>query len=79
MQCVVLVDYYSPLLFSEIKKISPEKFCKKTHFCISEDVSMATHIHKKIEQFNDDTCSLCEEVVGQIATKLKDPDTQVFL
>lgn len=75
-ECVVLVDYYSPLLFSEIKKISPEKFCEKTHFCISEDVSVATRIHKKIEQFNEDTCSICEEVVEQIATKLKDPDTQ---
>jgi saposin len=75
-ECVVLVDYYSPLLFSEIEKISPEKFCEKIHFCISEEVSVATHIHKKIEQFNEDTCSMCEEVVEQIAAKLKDPDTQ---
>lgn len=78
-QCDVLVDYYSPLLFAEIEKISPEKFCEKIHFCISEEVSEATNIHKKIEQFKEDTCSKCEEVIEQLTIKLKDPDTQVFL
>jgi hypothetical protein len=68
------VDYYSSLLFAEIKKISPGKFCEKINFCISE----ATNIHKKIKQYTEDTCSTCEEVVEQITIKLKDPDTQVF-
>jgi Saposin-like type B, region 2 len=78
LQCVALVDYYSPLLFAEIKKISPGKFCEKTHFCISEEISQATNIRKKIKQYSENACSTCEEVVEQIAIKLKDPDTQVF-
>ncbi|KAJ4772918.1 hypothetical protein LUZ62_063439 [Rhynchospora pubera] len=75
-ECVVLVDYYSPLLFTEIEKISPEKFCEKIHFCISEEVSMASNIRQKIEELSDDTCSICEEVVEQVVNKLKDPDTE---
>ncbi|KAF3330429.1 proactivator polypeptide-like 1 isoform X2 [Carex littledalei] len=67
-ECVVLVDYYSPLLFSEIKKISPENFCENIHFCISEEVSVATRFHEKIEQFNDDTCSICEECKRLVLT-----------
>ncbi|KAJ3688333.1 hypothetical protein LUZ61_017497 [Rhynchospora tenuis] len=76
-ECDVLVDYYSPLLFSEIGKISPEKFCEKIHFCVSEEVTMASKIRQKIEELNDNTCSMCEEVAEQVLNKLEDPDIQV--
>ncbi|ONK61801.1 uncharacterized protein A4U43_C08F33720 [Asparagus officinalis] len=67
-QCVILVDYYGQLFFNEIGKIRPDEFCRKVNLCerISTRISM-----------REDTCKLCRQVVTEIVTKLKDPDSQM--
>lgn len=68
-QCLVLVDYYAPLFFMEIAKIQPEEFCTKVNLC---EERMSVSLLK-----GDDTCTLCHNVVNEVLTKLKDPESQI--
>ncbi|XP_016493408.1 uncharacterized protein LOC107812754 isoform X1 [Nicotiana tabacum] len=68
-ECVVLVDYYAPLFFSEINKIRPEDFCEKFDLC--ERVVTVSQV------LSGQSCDLCHQVVTEAESKLKDPDTQL--
>ncbi|XP_074578371.1 uncharacterized protein LOC141834878 [Curcuma longa] len=68
-QCVTLVDYYAPLFFSEVSMISPEQFCDKVNLCNGSDqVSLPK---------NDNACTLCQDILGEVLSKLQDPDTEL--
>ncbi|KAM0950528.1 putative saposin-like type B, region 1, saposin B type, region 2 [Dioscorea sansibarensis] len=66
-QCIGLVDHYASVFFLEISTIQPEKFCQKLSLCEAKHFSLRKR---------DNICRLCHQVVLEIITKLKDPDTQ---
>ncbi|KAJ0975514.1 hypothetical protein J5N97_017479 [Dioscorea zingiberensis] len=66
-QCAMLVDTYASAFFSEIATIQPEEFCQKVNLCRMKYVSL----HR-----SNKTCELCHQVMIEVITKLKDPDTQ---
>ncbi|KAJ0975543.1 hypothetical protein J5N97_017508 [Dioscorea zingiberensis] len=66
-QCAMLVDTYASAFFSEISTIQPEEFCQKVNLCRMKYVSL----HR-----SNKTCELCHQVMIEVITKLKDPDTQ---
>ena len=68
-QCVLLVDYYAPLIFKEIAKAQPEPFCEKLNLC---EEMLSLHLQKR-----GDLCKACHDLVAEVLTKLEDPDTQV--
>lgn len=68
-QCILLVDYYSSILFAEIAKVEPKQLCDKVKFCEKAEV-----VH---QVKNDDPCTICHNVVDEILTKLDDPDAQL--
>ncbi|KAJ6852102.1 prosaposin-like [Iris pallida] len=68
-QCKLVVDYYAPLFFTEIATVQPELFCKKINLCND----MTSVRLSKI----DNPCTLCHRVVGEVLTKLQDPDTEL--
>lgn len=70
-QCVTLVDYYAPLFFSEVSMISPEQFCDKVNLC---DETAQVSLLK-----SGDACTLCQNVLGEVLSKLQDPDTEVVV
>ncbi|XP_039113992.1 prosaposin-like [Dioscorea cayenensis subsp. rotundata] len=67
-QCIGLVDYYASVFFLEISTIQPENFCQKLSLCGAKYFSL----HRS----DNNICRLCHQVVLEIITKLKDPDTQ---
>ncbi|XP_074337878.1 uncharacterized protein LOC141675064 isoform X1 [Apium graveolens] len=68
-QCLVLVDYYAPLFFSEISSIEPADFCQKVNLC--EQVALnSQHTSKH-------SCELCHYAIVEALIKLKDPDTEL--
>ncbi|XP_042425125.1 proactivator polypeptide-like 1 [Zingiber officinale] len=68
-QCITLVDYYAPLFFLEVSKTSPEEFCDKVNLCDSNaQVSLPKH---------DNACTLCQDILGEVLSKLQDPDTEL--
>ncbi|KAL8107168.1 hypothetical protein AgCh_023830 [Apium graveolens] len=67
--CLVLVDYYAPLFFSEISSIEPADFCQKVNLC--EQVALnSQHTSKH-------SCELCHYAIAEALIKLKDPDTEL--
>ncbi|KAJ0985453.1 hypothetical protein J5N97_003809 [Dioscorea zingiberensis] len=66
-QCIILVDYYSSIFFLEISTIRPEEFCQKVNLCEKESIVLLK---------SNDTCNLCHQVVDDLLTRLKNPDTQ---
>lgn len=64
------MDYYASLFFVEIDKIRPEEFCRKVNLCKK---MVAVNLQK-----SEETCTLCHRIVGEIITKLTDPDAQVI-
>lgn len=70
-QCVILVDYYAPLFFLEVSTISPEQFCDKVNLC---DETAQVSLSK-----SGDACTLCQDVLGEVLSKLQDPDTEVVV
>ncbi|KAG6481273.1 hypothetical protein ZIOFF_057869 [Zingiber officinale] len=69
LECVTLVDYYAPLFFLEVSKTSPEEFCDKVNLCDSNaQVSLPKH---------DNACTLCQDILGEVLSKLQDPDTEL--
>ncbi|ERN05411.1 proactivator polypeptide-like 1 [Amborella trichopoda] len=69
-QCTSLVDYYLPMIFSEIAMINPEGLCAKVNLCNSE-----ANVAPKASYL--DGCEFCHRAVLEILMKLKDPDTQL--
>lgn len=68
-QCLLLVDHYTSIFFTEIAKVQPEQLCKKVYLC--ENKALA-HVEK-----HDDPCTVCHNVVSEVVTKLDDPDAQL--
>ncbi|XP_074587200.1 uncharacterized protein LOC141843072 [Curcuma longa] len=68
-QCVILVDYYAPLFFLEVSTVSPEQFCDKVNLC---DETAQVSLLK-----SGDACTLCQNVLGEVLSKLQDPDTEL--
>lgn len=65
-----MVDKYVPLFFLEISNIKPDDICQKVDLC-QKVVSIS-------QQFSQNGCDLCHQVVSETLSKLKDPDTQVL-
>lgn len=65
------MGHYVPLFFLEISSIKPDDICQKVDLC-QKVVSIS-------QQFSQNGCDLCHQVVDETLSKLKDPDTQVFL
>ncbi|XP_073281747.1 uncharacterized protein [Primulina huaijiensis] len=71
LQCIVLVDFYAPLLLSEISSMKPTDLCQKTDLCKKKkNMSVSQHVSK-------DKCDLCHSVITEALEKLKDPDTEI--
>lgn len=68
LQCVILVDFYGRLFFREIDRIRSDEFCRKVNLC--EQISAP--LPKR-----QDTCMLCHQIITEVLSKLKDPDSQV--
>ncbi|XP_060176734.1 uncharacterized protein LOC132606977 isoform X2 [Lycium barbarum] len=68
-QCTALVDQYVPLFFLEISTIKPDDVCQKADLC-QKVVSIS-------QQFSQNGCDLCHQMVRETLSKLKDPDTQL--
>ncbi|XP_060176737.1 uncharacterized protein LOC132606977 isoform X3 [Lycium barbarum] len=68
-ECTALVDQYVPRFFSEISTLKPDDVCQKVDLC-QEVVSIS-------QQFSQNGCDLCHQVVRETLSKLKDPDTQL--
>ncbi|KAL6574504.1 hypothetical protein OROMI_011789 [Orobanche minor] len=68
-QCIVLVDYYTPLFFLEVSSIQADEFCQKVDLC--EDGVFISH------HLSHDKCDMCHNVVTEALLKLKDPDTEL--
>ncbi|KAH7672527.1 saposin protein [Dioscorea alata] len=66
-QCIILVDFYGSLFFREISIIRPEVFCQKVDLCEKQSVVLSK---------SNNTCNLCRQVVDEVLSRLKDPDTQ---
>uniref|UniRef100_A0A0D9UX65 Saposin B-type domain-containing protein n=1 Tax=Leersia perrieri TaxID=77586 RepID=A0A0D9UX65_9ORYZ len=68
-QCITLVDYYIPRLFLEASVVEPENFCESVHFCRKRMMlSVPTR---------GDMCDLCQHVLDDLLTILRDPDMQL--
>lgn len=68
-ECTAMVDQYVPLFFLEISTIKPDDICQKVDLC-QNVVSIS-------QQFSQNGCDLCHQMVSETLTKLKDPDTQL--
>lgn len=68
-ECLVLVDYYAPLFFTEISSIQPGYFCQKINICEQVAVN-SQHTSKS-------SCELCHYAIAEALMKLKDPDTEL--
>lgn len=68
-QCLSMVDYYVPFLFSEIESVQPDQLCQKISLCDGT----ATRFHL----FSDNKCQRCNDAVSEVIEKLKDPDTKL--
>ncbi|XP_055807572.1 uncharacterized protein LOC129876228 [Solanum dulcamara] len=68
-ECTAMVDKYVPLFFLEISSIKPDDICQKVDLC-RKVVSIS-------QQFSQNGCDLCHQVVSETLSKLKDPDTQL--
>ncbi|XP_039132793.1 prosaposin-like isoform X2 [Dioscorea cayenensis subsp. rotundata] len=66
-QCIILVDFYGSLFFHEISIIRPAVFCQKVDLCEKQSVVLSK---------SNNTCNLCRQVVDEVLSRLKDPDTQ---
>lgn len=67
-QCTSLVDYYVPLVFSEISTVEPKPFCQNVNLC-GEGVTTTLKM--------SDKCTVCQQAIAEILAKLKDPDTEL--
>ncbi|CAN4092123.1 unnamed protein product [Withania somnifera] len=70
-ECTALVNQYVPVFFLEISSIKPDDICQKVNLC-QKVVSIS-------QQFSQNGCDLCHQVVKETLSKLKDPDTQLDL
>lgn len=68
-ECTAAVGHYVPLFFLEISSIKPDDICQKVDLC-QKVVSIS-------QQFSQNGCDLCHQVVDETLSKLKDPDTQL--
>ncbi|XP_006338959.1 prosaposin-like isoform X1 [Solanum tuberosum] len=67
-ECTAMVDQYVPLSFLKISTIKPDDICQKVDLC-QKVVSIS-------QQFSQNGCDLCHQVVRETLSKMKDPDTQ---
>ncbi|KAL3326702.1 hypothetical protein AABB24_037406 [Solanum stoloniferum] len=67
-ECTAMVDQYVPLFLLEISTIKPDDICQKVNLC-QKVVSIS-------QQFSQNSCDLCHQVVRETLSKMKDPDTQ---
>ncbi|CAN4118266.1 unnamed protein product [Withania somnifera] len=70
-ECIAMVNKYVPPFFLEISTIKPDDICQKIDLC-QKVVSIS-------QQFSQNGCNLCHQVVKETLSKLKDPDTQLDL
>lgn len=68
-QCIVLVDFYAPLILSDISSMKPGDLCRKVNLC-KKELSVSLNVSK-------DKCDLCHSVIKEALEKLKDPDTEL--
>ncbi|XP_047324898.1 prosaposin-like [Impatiens glandulifera] len=71
-QCITLVNYYAPIFFLELQTTQPKTLCQKFNLCQEEKQVMVVYQHLR-----EDKCEICQHVISEARTKLKDPDTQL--
>jgi len=67
-QCTSLVDYYVPLVFTEISTVQPKPFCQYIDLCREGAI---------ITLKKSDKCTVCQQAMAEILAKVKDPDTEL--
>ncbi|GAB2255218.1 hypothetical protein Droror1_Dr00008996 [Drosera rotundifolia] len=67
-QCITLVDYYAPALFSQLSLVDADEFCKKVNLCENAKI---------LYLLKEDKCDLCHQAIDEVKLKLKDPDSKL--
>ncbi|XP_052175459.1 uncharacterized protein LOC127790199 [Diospyros lotus] len=68
-QCITLVDYYVPLLFSKIESMQPGDICRKLNLCELRTINSRLTSESK--------CKICHHAVEEVLLKFEDPETQL--
>ncbi|MQM12759.1 hypothetical protein Taro_045677 [Colocasia esculenta] len=87
-QCLMLVDYYAPLLFLEVALVRPYDFCRRVNLC--EDMAppppapasplppVPSPPSPPVEPLmGERLCSFCNNTVFNFLARLRDPGTEL--